>query len=66
MSRQAAFTQLDIERAVRGCLKGGWPIGSFKILVHDGTLEILPVAVAPSNDDDRIDAEIAALLHDNG
>ena len=46
MSRRAAFTSEDYARAVRGALKGGLPVGSFKIAVENGALAILPVATS--------------------
>lgn len=46
MSRKAAFSAADYARAVQGALKGGLPVGSFKIAVENGALAILPVADA--------------------
>ena len=42
MSRRAAFTSDDYARAVAGAIKGGLPVGSFKIAVENGALAILP------------------------
>jgi len=46
MTRKAAFTAADYARAVAGALKGGLPVGSFKVVVENGELAILPVANA--------------------
>lgn len=51
---KAAFTQRDIQNAVRGALKGGLSEGGFVVEVTPaGTLRILPVAAAPAMDDDE-------------
>lgn len=46
MSRRANFTQADYARAIKGAVQGGMPVGSFKIVVEDGRLTILPIAQA--------------------
>ena len=48
MTRKAAFTSADYARAVQGALKGGLPVGSFKIAVENGALAILPAKPTPS------------------
>jgi hypothetical protein len=44
MTRRASFTQADYTRAIKGALKAGLPVGSFKVTVEAGVLTILPVA----------------------
>lgn len=42
MSRRAAVSQADLSRAIKGAIKGGLPVGSFKVVVENGTYTILP------------------------
>lgn len=50
MTKPAAFKQSDVSRAVRGALRGGLPVGSFKVVVEGARIELLPVAAnAPSD-----------------
>lgn len=46
MSRRASFTQADYTRAIKGAIRAGLPVGSFKVVVEDGRLTILPIAQA--------------------
>lgn len=46
MSRRADFTATDYARVVSGALKGGLPVGSFKVVVENGALAILPATPA--------------------
>lgn len=56
MTARATFKQADVTRLVRGAIKGGWPVGSFKIVEENGRPALLPVAAnAPS--DAAADAE---------
>lgn len=51
MTRRAAFSQADVTRLVRGAIKGGLPVGSFKVVVEGGKPVLLPIAAnAPSDD----------------
>lgn len=51
MSRRATFTQAEYARAIAGAIRGGLPVGSFKVVVENGALAILPIAAnAPSDD----------------
>ncbi|HEV2365197.1 MAG TPA: hypothetical protein VGS12_13480 [Caulobacteraceae bacterium] len=45
MSR-GAFRQADLARAIRAAEAAGWPRGSFKVLVRDGVIEVLPIGAA--------------------
>ena len=63
MTRPVAFRQSDVSRLIRGAVKGGWPVGSFKVAVENGQPVILPLSgnentVAPAPDD--LDTELAA------
>lgn len=46
MTRRSAPTQADIRRTVKGVIEAGMPVGSFKVVVEDGRLTILPIAQA--------------------
>lgn len=60
MSRKAAFSAADYARAVQGALKGGLPVGSFKIAVENGALAILPAATEQVPPADQLEDELAA------
>jgi hypothetical protein len=55
VTRPARFRQSDVERLVRGAIKGGWPVGGFQIVVDGGRITLLPVTARevamPVNDD---------------
>lgn len=56
MTARASFRQADVTRLVRGALKAGLPVGSFKVVVENGHPTLLPLAAnAPS--DAAADAE---------
>lgn len=42
-ARKAAFKEIDIARMVRGAIRGGLPVGSFKVTVENGALTLLPL-----------------------
>jgi hypothetical protein len=46
VTRRAAFKQSDVTRLVKGALAAGVPVGSFKIAVDNGRVELLPVSGA--------------------
>lgn len=50
MTKRAVVSQADYTRAVRGVLKAGWPVGSFKVVVENGRLEVLPLAANEPSD----------------
>jgi hypothetical protein len=51
MTARAKVKQADVARVVRGAIRGGLPVGSFKIVVEGGRVEVLPLAAnAPSDD----------------
>lgn len=47
MTTPARFRQYDIERLVRAAIKGGWPVGSFQVVVDGSRLTLLPAPPAP-------------------
>lgn len=51
VTQRAAFRQSDVSRLVRGALKGGLPVGSFKIAVENGQPVLLPIAANAPLDD---------------
>lgn len=54
MSRRANFLTDDVARMIRGALKGGLPVGSFKVTVENGLPVLLPTSAPdplPSADD---------------
>lgn len=54
MTKPAAFTQSDITRLIKGALKAGLPVGSFKVTVDNGRPSLLPISAPdplPSADD---------------
>jgi len=64
---RAAFTSRDIERAVRGALKGGLEPGKFAIEVTPlGRLRILPSGVASVQSAGELDDELADWRAKNG
>lgn len=46
MTRAARYTQADVARLVRGAVKGGWPVGSFKVTVENGQPVLLPTGAS--------------------
>lgn len=50
MTRRAAFTQSDATRLMKSALKAGLPVGSFKVVVEEGRLTLLPLAANESPD----------------
>lgn len=51
MTARAAFKQADVTRLVKGALKGGLPVGSFKVGVENGQPVLLPLAANEPSDD---------------
>lgn len=51
MSRRAPFSQSEVTCLVRGAIRGGWPVGSFKVVVENGHPALLPIAANSSSDD---------------
>lgn len=50
-ARRAAVRTNDVARMIAGALKGGLPVGSFKVVVENGLPVILPLAAnAPLNE----------------
>lgn len=50
MTARAAFKQADLSRAIRAAIRGGLPVGSFKVVVENGRVEVLPIAANESPD----------------
>jgi hypothetical protein len=50
VTKPSTFRQSDVSRAVRGAIKGGLPVGSFKVVVENGRVEVLPIAANESPD----------------
>jgi hypothetical protein len=50
VSARARFSQSEVTRLVKGAIKGGWPVGSFKISMENGYPELVPVAANTSSD----------------
>jgi hypothetical protein len=50
VTRRAAFKQSDVTRLVRGALKAGLPVGSFKVVVENGQPVLLPIAANEPSD----------------
>ena len=46
MTKRAAFRTADVTRLVRGAIRGGLPVGSFKVVVDNGRLALLPASDA--------------------
>lgn len=61
MTRRSAFRQADVTRLVRGALKAGLPVGSFKVVVENGTPALLPIA---SNEPSDSAAEAERLMRE--
>lgn len=51
MTRPARFRQSDVTRLVQGAIKGGWPVGTFKVVVENGEPALVPVAANTSSSD---------------
>lgn len=49
MTKAASFTEADVRRAISGAVKSGWPVGSFKVRVEKGLIELLPCAPVTAN-----------------
>lgn len=70
MSKLASFRQVDVKRLMKGALDAGLPVDSFKIVVENGRLTLLPIAqlspspASPPADD--LDAEIAEFEKAHG
>lgn len=64
--RPAPFRQSDIERLVRGAIKGGWPVGGFQIVVDGGRITLLPVAQAEAPVSGSLDDELEAFRQARG
>jgi hypothetical protein len=47
MTTPARFRQADVARLVRGAVEGGWPVGSFQVVVDGSRLSLLPAPPAP-------------------
>jgi hypothetical protein len=50
MTKRAPFKQSDVTRLIRGAIAAGLPVGSFKIVVEEGRLALLPVAANEPSD----------------
>lgn len=50
MTARAAFRQADVTRLAKGALAAGLPAGSFKIVVENGQLSLLPIAANTPSD----------------
>jgi hypothetical protein len=50
MTTAARFKQSEVTRLVKGAIKGGWPVGSFKVVVENGQPALVPVAANASSD----------------
>ncbi len=46
-----ATTAGDVERAVKGALKGGWPLGTFEVRVEGKVVRLLPCRPVEPQDD---------------
>lgn len=70
MTRRAiTFTPADYATAIKGAVKGGMPVGTFKIVVEDGRLTILPIPPsAPpfANDEGGSWVDLAGETQDHG
>ena len=65
MTRPAPVRQADVARIVRGAIRGGLALGSFKIQVEGARVTLLPIGAASANPDaEDLDAEIEGLLRD--
>jgi hypothetical protein len=51
VTQRAAFRQAVVTRLVKGAIKGGWPVGSFKIAVENGEPVLVPIAANGPSDD---------------
>jgi hypothetical protein len=56
VTRRAAFKQSDVTRLAKGALKAGLPVGSFKIVVEEGALTLLPLTANDPSDPAAEDA----------
>lgn len=50
MTTRARYSQADVSRLVKGAIKGGWPVGTFKVVVENGEPALVPVAANTSSD----------------
>lgn len=50
MTARARFRQSEVTRLVKGALKGGLPVGSFKLSLENGYPELVPIAANTSSD----------------
>lgn len=50
MTAKARVRQADVARVVRGAVRGGLPVGSFKVVVEGDRVELLPVAANTPSD----------------
>lgn len=56
MTARASFRQADVTRLIKGALSAGLPVGSFKVVVENGTPMLLPLAAnAPLNEADEME-----------
>lgn len=45
MTKPAPYRQADVTRLIRGALRAGLPVGSFKVSVENGQPVLLPISV---------------------
>jgi hypothetical protein len=50
MSARARIPQAEWTRVIRGALKAGLPVGSFKVVEENGHLAVLPIAANEPSD----------------
>jgi len=44
MTQRSTFSQADVTRLIKGAIRGGWPVGSFKVVVENGAPALVPLA----------------------